>query len=116
MWSRSQRPCRRPLANNFDRNEGDNPVEGLAPEEYEQFEATPENASRSRSGLALLVLLAVLVAVFWRGLPVLVLLLPPLVFGTLAWFLYHVFLRKYLRLRRLRNAREHRLLREASRR
>lgn len=116
MWSRSQRPCRRPLANNFDQHETNNPVEGLAPEEYEQFEATPESDSRSRSDLVLLVVLAILVAVFWRGLSVLVLLLPPLVIGTLAWFLYHVFLRKYLRLRRLRNARYRRLMREASRR
>jgi hypothetical protein len=38
------------------------------------------------------------------------------VFGALGWFFYSVFLRKILRARRISNARERRLMREAAER
>ncbi len=49
-------------------------------------------------------------AAFWN------LILLVAVFGTLAWFFYAVFLRKILRVRRIANVRERRLLREAAQR
>jgi hypothetical protein len=36
--------------------------------------------------------------------------------GTLAWFLFYFFLRRILRARRIANARERRMLREAAER
>jgi len=36
--------------------------------------------------------------------------------GTLAWFLFYFFLRRLIRARRIANARERRLLREAAER
>jgi hypothetical protein len=39
-----------------------------------------------------------------------------LVAGTLAWFLFYFFLRRLIRARRIANARERRLLREAAER
>lgn len=45
-----------------------------------------------------------------------VLVLPLLTAGTLSWFVFHVFLRKYIRARRIANARERRLWREAQKR
>jgi len=36
--------------------------------------------------------------------------------GTLAWFLFHFFLRRLIRARRIAHARERRLLREAAER
>jgi len=36
--------------------------------------------------------------------------------GTLAWFLFYFFLRRLIRVRRIANARERRLLREAAER
>jgi hypothetical protein len=46
-------------------------------------------------------------AAFWN------LILLAAVFGTLSWFFYAVFLKKLLRARRIANARDRRLMREA---
>lgn len=45
-----------------------------------------------------------------------IVILPILVAGALGWFVHHVFLRKYLRARRILHARERRLWKEASKR
>jgi hypothetical protein len=49
-------------------------------------------------------------ALFWN------LILLFAVFGTLSWFFYAVFLRKILRVRRIANVRQQRLMREAAER
>ncbi len=42
--------------------------------------------------------------------------IPILIVGSISWFVYHVFLRKLLRARRIAHCRERRLWLEASRR
>lgn len=83
-------------------------------------ENDPENNGRRvKSDIALIFLVGgilIALSLFKGTLTYVIVILPVLVTGALGWFVHHVFLRKYLRARRISHARERRLWKEASKR
>jgi hypothetical protein len=61
-----------------------------------------------------LLLLPIIYSVFSTGVSLAYLSLPLLTIGALAWFVWRVFLRVYVRAARINHIRERRLLNEAS--
>jgi hypothetical protein len=82
-------------------------------------EEPEDDRPKPKTGVVAVVIVAgtlLVLSLFRATLSYLIIVLPPLVVGSLVWFLYHVFLRKYLRARRIAQARERRLWKDAARR